>query len=257
MGEVSVSIIIPTFNRLAFLKKAIASIECQTCQDFELIIVDDGSTDETPSYLKTLSHTIILLQRNKGVSFARNQGIKVARGRYIAFLDSDDIWCPMKLEVQLDFHNKNPSIGFSYSDEQWFRDNNRVKIPKKYQKPVSVQFEDLLKYTFIGPSSVMIKRSVLDEVGLFDESFAVCEDFDLWLRIACTSSMKLVPEVYFEKHTNAEQLSMAGYILDAFRIRALQKHNNPMAKIIAEKKIQRLSKSKIGYNSKNEEGISL
>ncbi|MDH5465779.1 MAG: glycosyltransferase, partial [Thiovulaceae bacterium] len=160
-----VSIIIPTFNRLELLKRAIASAQDQTYKDYELIIIDDASTDGTKEYLQTLPHKIITLKRNEGVSASRNAGIKASIGRFIAFLDSDDSWDSQKLEHQVAYHLANSEVRFSFGSERWVRLGKEVSVPAKYSQPLKADFHELLEFTYIGPSSVMLEKSLFNEVG--------------------------------------------------------------------------------------------
>ena len=222
-----VSIIIPTYNRFELLKRAIASVEAQSYTNYELIIIDDASTDETRDYLFTLEHTSLILPSNQGVSHARNRGVGMANGEYIAFLDSDDTWAEDKLAQQVAFHQEHPEVQFSFGTEKWFRFESEVKRPKKYEAPSMVNFENLLEYTFIGPSSVMIQTALLNEAGGFDESLAVCEDFDLWLRISKQTPLHLASSVVINKHAgDFEQLSSSVLSLEPYRVESLLKHKD-------------------------------
>ena len=239
-----VSIIIPTFNRLELLKRAIVSIEAQTYTNYELIIVDDASNDGTLEYLMTLDHLILILSENRGVSHARNRGVAMANGSSVAFLDSDDSWHKEKLAQQVAFHQLDPEVKCSFGEEKWFRFDKEVKRPKKYESPHVVNFKDLLEFTFIGPSSVMIDTNFYKELKGFDEDLAVCEDFDLWLRLSTHTSMHLAPNVCINKHAgDFEQLSSSVLSLEPYRVEALLKHqDNAQAKEMIKKKIEIIQK---------------
>jgi len=220
-----VSVIIPTFNRANLLAQAIDSVLSQSYTDFELIVVDDGSTDATQALLSQYRGRIrYLFQENRGVSAARNLGIKAARGLYICLLDSDDLWLRDKLKEQMRLMKGDPKIRVSYTDEVWIRGGKRVNQGKRHRKYSGWILRKLLPLCLISPSSVMIERGVFEEVGLLDESFPVCEDYDLWLRIGSRMSMYLIEKPLIVKRGGrADQLSQIYWGQDRFRIKALVK----------------------------------
>jgi glycosyltransferase involved in cell wall biosynthesis len=219
-----VSVIVPTYNRAWIVKEAIDSVLSQTYTDFELIVVDDGSTDNTPDLLSAYQDRIIVLrQENAGVSAARNRGIRASSGRLIAFLDSDDLWLPKKLERQTAFFKENPAAMVCQTKETWIRNGKRVNPKKRHQKESGIFFERSLSLCLVSPSAVMIRRSFFDAVDLFDESLPACEDYDLWLRIGYRYPIHLIDEpLIIKRGGHADQLSRAPG-LDRFRIRALVK----------------------------------
>lgn len=247
-----ISIIIPTYNRLELLKRAIASIEDQTYTNYELIIVDDASTDATKDYLLECEHEVLTLSSNQGVSYARNRGVSLAKGEYIAFLDSDDVWHENKLWEQVAFHQQNSEVKCSFGTERWFRHDQEVKRPKKYEAPSVVNFEDLLEFTFIGPSSIMIDTQLFHDLKGFDESLAVCEDFDLWLRLSVHTPMHLASDVVINKHAgDFEQLSASVLSLEPYRVEALLKHReDSRAKEMIEKKLAIIKKGAEKHQNK-------
>ena len=192
-----VSVIIPTYNRGWIIKEAIDSVMVQDYRDFELIIVDDGSTDNTPDILNSYRGDIkVFRQENQGVSAARNRGLAAASGRFIAFLDSDDLWLPRKLRRQVDFFSSNPDACICQTEEIWIRNNMRVNPKKRHKKPRGMIFEPSLALCLVSPSAVMIRRSLFEEVGGFDETLPACEDYDLWLRISCRYPVYLIAVSY-------------------------------------------------------------
>ncbi len=220
-----VSVIISTYNRFSFLVEALESVLSQTFTDFELIIVDDGSVDETRKIQEIYQHRVkYIFQENRGVSSARNKGIKFSNGEYICFLDSDDMWKKDKLEVQVNFMDKDKDFLVCYTDEIWMRNGVRVNPMKKHKKYSGMIYDKCLPLCIISPSSVMMKREIFDKVGYFDESFPVCEDYDLWLRIS-----KDYPIFFIDKKLiikiggHSDQLSHLYWGIDRFRIRALIK----------------------------------
>ncbi len=219
-----ISVIIPTYNRGWIIKEAIDSVLTQNYPDFELIVVDDGSTDDTQNILAEYKSRIRILQQdNQGVSAARNYGIDKARGDYLAFLDSDDIWLQNKITTQVNFFKQDPESLICQTEEIWVRNGKRVN-PKKYHKKYSgMIFEKTLPRCLVSPSAVMIKKSLIEEVGGFDETLPACEDYDLWLRISCRYPVHLISEpLIIKRGGHSDQLS-ANPGLDKYRISALQK----------------------------------
>lgn len=219
-----VSIIIPTYNRKSLLEKAIDSVLKQTYTSFELIVIDDGSNDNTLDLLKHYSFKLkTLTQTNKGVSAARNLGIKAAKGQLITFLDSDDLWLPDKLKYQVAFFKHNPTALICQTQEIWIRNGKRVNPKKHHQKPSGMIFEQSLALCLLSPSAVMLRRTLLDEVGLFDEALPACEDYDLWLRICWKYPVYLIDEPLVIKYGgHSDQLSKMPE-LDKYRITSLSK----------------------------------
>jgi glycosyltransferase involved in cell wall biosynthesis len=219
-----VSVIIPTYNRGWIIKEAIDSVMAQDFVGYELIVVDDGSTDNTPDILGAYGRDIcVLRQSNKGVSAARNHGIRASSGGLIAFLDSDDLWLPQKLSRQADFFDTHPQAMICQTEEQWIRNGARVNPKKRHHKFSGMIFERSLELCLVSPSAVMLRRSLFDTVGIFDESLPACEDYDLWLRVSCRYPVYLIDTALIVKRGgHADQLSGAPG-LDKFRIRALQK----------------------------------
>jgi glycosyltransferase involved in cell wall biosynthesis len=219
-----VSVIIPTYNRGWVLSEAIDSVLAQDFQDYELIVVDDGSTDDTREILDTYGRDIIVLhQTNKGVSAARNQGIAQAGGQLLAFLDSDDIWLPRKLSQQVDFFKLHPDAVINQTEEIWIRNNVRVNPKDRHHKPSGMIFERSLGLCLVSPSAVMIKKTLFDDVGVFDENLPACEDYDLWLRIGCHFPIHLIDTpLIIKRGGHKDQLSRAPG-LDRFRIQSLKK----------------------------------
>jgi glycosyltransferase involved in cell wall biosynthesis len=219
-----VSVIIPTFNRGWIVKEAIDSVLEQDFSDYELIVVDDGSDDNTPAILKAYGKKITVLhQPNKGVSAARNHGIAAASGRLIAFLDSDDLWLPRKLSAQVKFFKDHPDAVVNQTQEHWIRDGVRVNPKKKHHKFSGMIFEKSLALCLVSPSAVMIQKSLFGTVGVFDEHLPACEDYDLWLRISCRYPVHLIETALIIKRGgHADQLSKAPG-LDKYRIQSLVK----------------------------------
>ena len=219
-----VSVVIPTYNRGWVLREAIDSVLAQDYTDYELIVVDDGSTDNTRKILDSYGRDIIVLQQpNKGVSAARNRGIAESRAQLVALLDSDDIWLPQKLTRQVAFFKSNPEALICQTEETWVRNGVRVNPKKRHHKFSGMIFEPSLALCLVSPSAVMIRKTLFDTVGLFDESLPACEDYDLWLRVSCRYPVFLIDEPLIIKHGGHEdQLSKAAG-LDKYRIQSLTK----------------------------------
>ena len=219
-----VSVIIPTYNRHSMLKEAVESVLAQDYQNFELIVVDDGSTDLTPEILKSYREAVtVIRQNNQGVSSARNAGIRAASGDLVAFLDSDDLWLPQKLSSQVDFFKANPDALICQTQEIWIRDGVRVNPKKRHKKVSGMIFKPSLKLCLVSPSAVMIRPSLFETVGLFDEDLPACEDYDLWLRISCCYPIYFIDTpLVIKRGGHADQLSCASG-LDKFRIQAIIK----------------------------------
>ena len=219
----AVSIIIPTYNRAHRVTQAVDSVLAQTYTDFELMVVDDGSTDDTTDRLAAYGDRIrVVRQDNLGASAARNAGIRRAKGRYIAFLDSDDLWKPDKLAVQIDLVSRDRSVKICYTEEIWIRRGRRVNPRKKHAKHSGWILKELLPLCLVSPSSVLIAREVFDRVGLFDESLPACEDYDLWLRIGRLYPIILIDQPLIVKRGgHDDQLSAAYWGLDRYRVKAL------------------------------------
>lgn len=219
-----VSIIIPTYNRLNTLPRALNSITEQVFTDYEIIIIDDGSTDGTAQWLQQHHPNVkYYYQRQQGVSSARNRGIKCAQGQWISLLDSDDAWHPQKLLHQFEMLNNSNHL-LCHTNEIWIRNNVRVNPMQKYQKYAGDIFPHCLPQCCISPSSVLIHQDVFKQCGMFDESLPACEDYDLWLRICAHHPVSLVQAALTIKYGgHQDQLSRKFWGMDRFRVRALHK----------------------------------
>ncbi|UCG14916.1 MAG: glycosyltransferase [Deltaproteobacteria bacterium] len=217
------SVIIPTYNRAAMVVEAVASVLAQGVEDFELIVVDDGSTDDTEERLKGFHRVRYLRQQNAGVSAARNLGVALSRGSLIAFLDSDDLWLPSKLGSQLCYMAEHPEVFACQTEEIWWRNDRRVNPKKHHQKPSGDIFRQSLDRCMVSPSAVMLRRELFGRIGYFDEELLAAEDYDLWLRLAVDYSVPLLSEpLVIKRGGHVDQLSSRPGI-DRYRIRALEK----------------------------------
>lgn len=196
-----VSVIIPTYNRAHLIGRAIQSVLNQTYQNLEIIVVDDGSTDNTGEVIKKFQEhdkRIIYIkhEKNKGGSAARNTGIKAARGEYIAFQDSDDEWLPEKLEKQMEvFKNTSSKVGVVYTGFWRIKDNEKTYIPQSWvkQKDGNIYFE-LLKGNFVTTQSIVVRKVSLERVGYFDEKLPRLQDWELVIRLSKYYDFKCIDE---------------------------------------------------------------
>ncbi|KKM67000.1 hypothetical protein LCGC14_1475530 [marine sediment metagenome] len=259
----NVSIIIPVYNRAQKLKKAVDSVLAQTYESFELIVIDDGSDDDPAKNLSGIDdkRLRIFRQPNKGVSAARNRGIKESTNEWLAFLDSDDTWLETKLEEQVAFHKENPRLLISQTDEVWIKNGVRINPNKLNVKQAGDIFQSSLSRCMISPSAVILHRSLFDEVGLFDESLVVCEDYDLWLRITCRHSVGLIKDkLVIKTGGHPDQLSKKYWGMDRFRVKAIEKliENNELTveqeKAAAKVLVKKLDILKNGAKKRNKDG---
>jgi glycosyltransferase involved in cell wall biosynthesis len=182
----SVSVIIPTYNGGEYILDAVNSVLQQTYAPLEIIVVDDGSQEDILRILSPVSHRIrFIRQDNAGPGAARNTGVRAARGEFIAFIDDDDLWHPTKMEAQMRRMNQDPDCGLVYSFPVFMDENGSLMPTVLPHCPSGYIYHDLVRYNRIHTTSaVLVKTSVFEKVGFFDESIGVCEDYDLWLRIA-------------------------------------------------------------------------
>jgi len=224
-----VSVVIPTFNRVKWLGRAIQSVLDQTFPVLEIIVIDDGSIDGTRDMgLDNFGERVKYhYQENHGVSHARNTGIQKASGNWIAFLDSDDIWLPEKLQLQIAALEKNPEYRFCHTNEIWIRNGRRVNPMNKHDKSGGDIYRKCLALCVISPSSALVRGDVFDELGQFDESLPACEDYDFWLRYCSRYPVLYVESPQLIKNGgHKDQLSRRYWGMDRFRVQALLKTLN-------------------------------
>jgi len=207
----TVSVIIPTYNRAHLVGRAIRSVLNQTFQDFEIIVVDDGSTDNTEEVVKGFNDPRIRYIRheyNRGGSAARNTGIRAARGEYIAFLDSDDEWLPQKLERQVKaFKDLDETTALVYTGLR-FVDRKGALIREQQPRLKGYVFRELLRRNAIGTaSSVLLRRESLLSVGLFNEALPSRQDLDLWVRIARRFKVFPIPEILTIHYVHEQRIT--------------------------------------------------
>lgn len=249
-----ISVIVPVFNRPHLLAGALASVMAQTYRDFELVVVDDGSTDETPEVLARVLREVpkeggsppartLKIPHCGKPGAVRNRGAEKARGRHLAFLDSDDRWLPTKLETQVRLHPRagivaggatdaRPSLGagagargprFSHTRELWVRRGREVSQKGQRHRRSGDLFVDSLKKCIIGPSTVMLERSLFEELGGFREDLEIAEDYELWLRLTHREAVAYLDEALTVKQAGDwDQLSERHGQVEVFRIEGLK-----------------------------------
>ena len=216
-----VSVIIPTYNRAHTIARALKSVFAQTFSDYEVIVVDDGSTDNTKVIVDEFSNITFIKQENLGVSAARNSGIKASKGKYIALLDSDDEWEAHKLQLQIDYLRKNSEYKWVHTEENWIRNGVRVNKMKKHKKGGGDQFIPSLDLCLISPSTVLMEKSLFDDI-LFREDFTVCVDFDLWLKLLVDYPVGFLSMALINKYGgHDDQLSTQFFAMNLYRIKTI------------------------------------
>lgn len=215
-----ISVIIPVYNAEEFIGQAIQSVLDQTRQAYEVIVIDDGSTDKTKEALLPFMKCITYLaQSNLGPSAARNAGIRAAKGNLICFQDADDFWMPEKLKIQSDFMEANPEVAMVFSDHEEFNEHGIVLSSYLSQKRkafpiipsvpgiINGPFEKLVIENFISTPTVMLRRSCLEKTGLFDEEIWSVEDRDLWLRISASFPIACIPQIFCRRRFHKANIS--------------------------------------------------
>lgn len=242
-----ISVVIPTYNRSSLICRAIDSVLQQTRVADQIIVVNDGSTDNTTSLIKTRygrKISIITSTKNTGVSAARNIGIRRCTGDWIALLDSDDEWLPEKLESQENaLHNRAELL--CHTEEIWIRNGTRVNPMKKHQKRGGEIYNHCLPLCAISPSSALIHKDLFESHGMFDESMPACEDYDLWLRICAQHSVLFIPSPQLIKYGgHADQLSKQHWGMDRFRIQSMRNmlNKNTLTKLQRDLTIEQMLK---------------
>ena len=205
-----ISVITPTYNRARFLPAAVASVLSQTFGDFELIIVDDGSEDNTPDVLKPFladRRVRYVYQENQGQSHARNLALKQATGDFIAFLDSDDVWAPDKLEKQLAVFRANPEVDIVHGDEATINEQGSVVSLQNMRRYSGRITRYLLADNSVSITTALVRRRCFDEMGGFDTSVGVADDYELWLRFSARYCYQYEPGIVASYRVMADQIS--------------------------------------------------
>ena len=220
--------VIPTHNRSAFLKEALASVCAQTLTDWECLVVDDGSSDDTASVVSALAavdrRVRYACQEASGTpSSPRNRGIRETSAPLVSFLDDDDIWLPGKLALQVELLDTEPDVAFTFGQVRQF--GAEKNIWPDLRLPDRPSFDQLLAENFVPLSTVMVRRSVVESVGMFNEELSIAEDYELWLRLALQAPMRAVPDILcrYRVHpggvtrTSTKELDVMEGIYDRFQ----------------------------------------
>lgn len=221
----TITAVITTHNRIKLLPRSLDSVVNQTRAADEIMVIDDGSSDGSDQFIRNCYPNVrYIYQEHSGISAARNTAIRRADSEWLAFLDDDDAWHPEKLDTQLKALDKQPEYRLCHSDEIWIRNGRRVNATNKHKKQGGWIYPQCLPMCVISPSSVVIHRSVFEDVGLFDEDLPACEDYDLWLRICAREPVLLINQALIRKYGGHEdQLSRKHWGMDRFRIQSLEK----------------------------------
>jgi glycosyltransferase involved in cell wall biosynthesis len=225
-SSTEVSVIIPTHNRQRLLAIAIDSVLGQSFDDFELLVIDDGSNDGTEELVASYGNRVrYIFQENLGAAAARNTGVRAASNELLAFLDSDDRFAPEKLAAQVEAMTAHPEYLVSHTDEIWYRQGKILNQKNHHARQGGNIFARSLKLCVVGMSTVMIRRQFFDDIGYFDESMPCCEDYDLWLRASIRHPFLLVSAPYTIKDGGRDdQLSRIHRVgMDRYRIASILK----------------------------------
>lgn len=189
-----VSVVIPAYNAAPFLSSALESVLAQTYKNYELLVIDDGSTDATAAVVKRLPIVRLLSQCHTGAGAARNRGIEASRGSLVAFLDADDIWMPSKLEKQVVFLQRHPDIGMAICEHTVLEEDGRERMSDKSVLFKGDTVKNIFLHSDVATPTVIVRKQVFNKVGLFDESLLCAEDENLWMRIGMSYRIGLVGE---------------------------------------------------------------
>ena len=192
-----VSIVLASYNMGHYLPESVRTVLAQTYENIEVIIIDDGSTDDTEEQIKPLlvdSRLRYIKQENQGQPKAKNNGIKASKGEYIAFCDGDDLWAPNKLEIQLPLFKDDPEVGVVYSEVSYIDDKgNPLDKEQPYERYSGKVTDKLILKNFIPFGTAIVKKQCFDEMGLFDENLPMGIDWDLWLRLSTRYKIMYIP----------------------------------------------------------------
>lgn len=256
-----VSVIIPIYNAQATVSEALDSVLAQTYTDYEMIVVNDGSTDNSEGIIRRyltagMGDITCVTQRNKGAAAARNAGIRIARGELIAFLDADDLWDKDKLKTSVETLDAHPGVMLAFSDMRHHVDGEAVHASylheRGYRHVASGQiYDNLLKENFIFTPTVVMRKSIFAKAGYFDESLKIAEDYDLWLRITKDSEVLFIDRPLVTRRRTGSNITQDKqlYIESAIRLREklLQTHaQEPQRRAIIEEQLRR-DRYQLGY----------
>ncbi|MGA2985432.1 MAG: glycosyltransferase [Terriglobia bacterium] len=240
-----VSVVIPTYNRADIVARAIKSVACQTFAGWELLVVDDGSADDTEKVVASFGDQRIRYlrhERNRGQSSAQNTGIRSSRGAYVAFLDSDDEWMPEKLaKVVACFEESAQDVGLVYSGKKLVTEGGQTL---KLRSPTlqGDVYKNLLEWDFIGSCSrVVVRRSILEQVGGFDEQLVNCQDWDLWIRVSKVSRVAAVPDCLVIRYFGTDQVTGSLRGICRGKANMIEKYRDQMSSSVLGKQLATLA----------------
>ena len=262
MEKHRVSIIIPVYNSEKTVAEALESVAAQTYTDYEIIVVNDGSGDQSKSIIKKYMRPPLDItyveQANKGPAAARNAGLRLAKGEFIAFLDADDTWDRDKLARQIKLFEENPGLGLVYCDMKHVVDGRVVHDAylreKGYTQATEGRiYDNLLKENFIFTPAVLVKKSCLDAVGGFREDLKIGEDFDLWLRIAAVFPVGMVAGSLVTRHRHTGNITRdralyAKCLIRVYEDQLIKNRDNAQRRALIGKKLEDLNFS-LGYHA--------
>ncbi len=225
MREVLISVIIPVFGRFNLFQEAVESVLRQSFKEYELIIVDDGSNDPRIEWFSLSNKAKYLRIEHSGrPGLVRNRGVEIAKGKFIAFLDSDDLWNFKKLEIQYEFLRKNKRFRISHTRELWIKEGKIISQKKQKHKREGNIFIDALKKCIVGPSTVMLEKKLFEEIGGFREDLEIAEDYELWLRVLSKHEIGYIDlPLTIKRAGKWFQLSKKYEQIEIFRIEGLKK----------------------------------
>ena len=227
MSDPVVSVIIPTYNRYALLLEALSSVREQTYPRIQCVVVDDGSTDGTPKISSARDIQYIGVKHTGFPGRVRNIGAQRATGTLLAFLDSDDLWMPEKIEKQVRFLKDHPDIHICHTREIWKRGQRIISQSGQRHIRSGNIFEDCLKKCIVGPSTVVLTKKLFMDIGAFHPDLEIAEDYELWLRVSAKYAFGYIDEPLIIKRAgHADQLSAKHGHIEIFRIRALSEDIN-------------------------------
>ncbi|MEW5806018.1 MAG: glycosyltransferase [Acidobacteriota bacterium] len=220
-----VSVIIPAYNSERYIEEALESALAQTFPGIEIIVVDDGSTDGTASILKKYEGRIrYFFQENRGLAAARNSGIKLASGSYLAFLDADDLFLPEKIALQKNFLDAHPEAAMVFSDFEYFGGSLlRHPIPDSFKRGEGDPFIDLFLFNCIAIPTILTRKESFDEIGLFDEELMAVEDYDFYLRLARKKRIGFIDRVLARVRLHPENMSRDAELMCEYELRVMDK----------------------------------
>jgi glycosyltransferase involved in cell wall biosynthesis len=220
-----VSVIIPTYNSAQYLIAAVESVLAQTFKDFEILVIDDGSTDNTSEVIKQFKDCVrYIKQENQGVSVARNRGIKESCGKYVAFLDADDIWMPTKLERQIEVLKENPKSNACYTEYIAFSGDMKPTELKRLRTGGYVLNDLLLRGNVVGPPSALLgERQLFEKLGGFDSNLSLCADWDMWIRLALMTELTFLKEPLIKYRLHDSNMSKNVKLLEEDTLKLLEK----------------------------------